>query len=766
MGSEHNTLHQLKLFVNNAKLKEPPGLFTKGDPYAEVTVDGQPPHKTDHTKATWEPCWNQSFDLLVSERSEIEIKVYIKYRFKNDLYVGSNSLNLAQLLQQNGGRLHNIDKHVVLFDKSRNNAGAVFLTFNMEVDVDTLSNMIEGMAAAASDTSPGPASARLQENGGSASAEDEEEEPLPQGWELKFDGNGRRYYVDHNNRTTAWSRPKPLPTGWEQRQDPRGRPYYVDHNSRTTTWQRPTTENVLEFQSWRRQLSDNQEANRTNLENRYANSSSAAETTPPSAATTGSGSGSATTAASTEEPLPSGWEKRVMDNGRVYYVNHETRTTQWEDPRVQIKKASNLPLPPGWEERYTLDNTKYFVDHNTRSTTFQDPRVAISATSSGIHYERSYRWKFGQFRHLCSRASLPTGHIKITVSRNSVFEDSFNQILNIPPQDLKRRLFISFKGEEGLDYGGLAREWFFLLSHEMLNPMYCLFEYASKNNYSLQINPASYINPHHLTYFKFVGRVIALALFHNKYIDKGFTLPFYKRILDKPLTMLDLKSIDEDFYNSLKWVKENDLEECGLELYFAHEFEVLGEVKIHELKPGGEDIMVTEENKEEYVNMMVSWRFTRGVEEQFKAFLEGFNEIVPIQWLQYFDERELELILVGIQDFDIQDWQAHTIYRNYRRSDKQIQWFWQFVADISDEQRSRLLQFVTGTCRLPIGGFSELMGSNGAQKFCIERVGKENWLPRSHTCFNRLDLPPYRSYEQLKEKLLFATEETEGFGQE
>lgn len=107
---------------------------------------------------------------------------------------------------------------------------------------------------------------------------------------------------------------------------------------------------------------------------------------------------------------------------------------------------------------------------------------------------------------------------------------------------------------------------------------------------------------------------------------------------------------------------------------------------------------------------MVSWRFTRGVEEQFKAFLEGFNEIVPIQWLQYFDERELELILVGIQDFDIQDWQAHTIYRNYRRTDKQIQWFWQFVAEISDEQRSRLLQFVTGTCRLPIGGFRLVPG--------------------------------------------------------
>uniref|UniRef100_A0A3Q3WF14 HECT-type E3 ubiquitin transferase n=1 Tax=Mola mola TaxID=94237 RepID=A0A3Q3WF14_MOLML len=89
-----------------------------------------------------------------------------------------------------------------------------------------------------------------------------------------------------------------------------------------------------------------------------------------------------------------------------------------------------------------------------------------------------------------------------------------------------------------------------------------------------------------------------------------------------------------------------------------------------------------------------------------------------------------------------------------------------FVKEMDNEKRMRLLQFVTGTCRLPVGGFADLMGSNGPQKFCIEKVGKENWLPRSHTCFNRLDLPPYKSYEQLKEKLMFAIEETEGFGQE
>ena len=68
-----------------------------------------------------------------------------------------------------------------------------------------------------------------------------------------------------------------------------------------------------------------------------------------------------------------------------------------------------------------------------------------------------------------------------------------------------------FRGEEGLDYGGLAHEWFFFLSHHMLNPMYSLFEYAGGNNYTLQINPASGVNPEHLKYFKFVGRVIAMV---------------------------------------------------------------------------------------------------------------------------------------------------------------------------------------------------------------------------------------------------------------
>ncbi|WAR12224.1 WWP1-like protein [Mya arenaria] len=526
--------------------------------------------------------------------------------------------------------------------------------------------------------------------------------------ELSIDGQPpRKTEVCKKSTSPKWDEPFTI---WERRVDQRGRVYYVDHNARTTTWQRPSMDFVQNVQNWQQQWNNNRTQAYEQLQNRSLFSSVAPE--QPQEDSLGA--------------LTKGWEKRADANGRVYFVNHRNRTTQWEDPRTQGPKGA-----------------------------FGVP----------IQYERSFRWKLGQFRYLCQSNALP-GHVKVTVSRDNLFEDSFAQIMRLQPFDLRRRLYIIFKGEEGLDYGGVAREWFFNLSHDVLNPMYCLFEYASNSNYSLQINAASGVNPDHLVYFRFIGRFIAMALYHGKFIDSGFTLPFYKRMLNKKLILKDLESIDSEFFSSLVWIKDNDIEECGLELTFSADFEVLGKISQHDLKENGADVAVTNENKEEYINLMTNWRFTRGVEEQTKAFLDGFSEVVPLQWLQYFDEREIELMLCGMQEVDVDDWERNTIYRHYQRNSKQVVWFWKFVRELDNEKRTRLMQFVTGTCRLPVGGFAELMGSNGPQRFCIEKVGKETWLPRSHTCFNRIDLPPYRSFEQLVEKLTMAIEETEGFGQE
>uniref|UniRef100_A0A8D2N416 HECT-type E3 ubiquitin transferase n=1 Tax=Zonotrichia albicollis TaxID=44394 RepID=A0A8D2N416_ZONAL len=650
----------------------------------------------------------KSIDFLVTT---LEFRVWSHHTLKADALLGRATVDLRQALEVHNRKLEKVKEQLKL---SLENKSGMVQTGELTVVLDGLVVEQESLTNLSS----------------SATSK----------WEQRKDPHGRTYYVDHNTRTTTWERPQPLPPGWERRVDDRGRVYYVDHNTRTTTWQRPTMESVRNFEQWQSQRNQLQGAMQQ-FNQRYLYSVNGFFSFFP-------------------------LERRVDSNDRVYFVNHNTKTTQWEDPRTQGLQNED-PLPEGWEIRYTREGVRYFVDHNTRTTTFNDPRTGKSSVNKGpqIAYERSFRWKLAHFRYLCQSNALPS-HVKINVSRQTLFEDSFQQIMALKPYDLRRRLYVIFRGEEGLDYGGLAREWFFLLSHEVLNPMYCLFEYAGKSNYCLQINPASTINPDHLSYFCFIGRFIAMALFHGKFIDTGFSLPFYKRMLSKKLTIKDLESIDTEFYNSLIWIRDNNIEECNLEMYFCVDMELLGKVTSHELKSGGSNILVTEENKEEYIGLMAEWRFSRGVREQTKAFLDGFNEVVPLQWLHYFDEKELEVMLCGMQEVDLADWQRNTVYRHYTRNSKQIIWFWQFVKETDNEVRMRLLQFVTGTCRLPLGGFAELMGSNGPQKFCIEKVGKETWLPRSHTCFNRLDLPPYKSYEQLKEKLLFAIEETEGFGQE
>jgi E3 ubiquitin-protein ligase NEDD4 len=111
--------------------------------------------------------------------------------------------------------------------------------------------------------------------------------------------------------------------------------------------------------------------------------------------------------------------------------------------------------------------------------------------------------------------------------------------------------------------------------------------------------------------------------------------------------------------------------------------------------------------------------------------------------LEIFDEKELELLLGGITDIDVEDWQKNTEYKNCSPTDQIIVWFWKAVKSFDNEKKARLLQFVTGTSRIPVNGFKDLQGSDGPRKFTIEKAGNVNGLPKAHTCFNRIDLPDY-----------------------
>ena len=136
--------------------------------------------------------------------------------------------------------------------------------------------------------------------------------------------------------------------------------------------------------------------------------------------------------------------------------------------------------------------------------------------------------------------------------------------------------------------------------------------------------------------------------------------------------------------------------------------------------------------------------------------MSGFNELIPQELINVFDERELELLIGGMSEIDVDDWMKHTDYRGYNPSDEVVEWFWKCVRGWPAERKSRLLQFTTGTSRIPVNCFKDLQGSDGPRRFTIEKAGELTQLPKSHTCFNRIDLPAYKSYDVLEQKLTIA----------
>ncbi|XP_063792486.1 E3 ubiquitin-protein ligase HUWE1 isoform X8 [Pseudophryne corroboree] len=354
----------------------------------------------------------------------------------------------------------------------------------------------------------------------------------------------------------------------------------------------------------------------------------------------------------------------------------------------------------------------------------------------------------------------------VHVRRDHVFEDSYRELHRKSPEEMKNRLYIVFEGEEGQDAGGLLREWYMIISREMFNPMYALFRTSPGDRVTYTINPSSHCNPNHLSYFKFVGRIVAKAVYDNRLLECYFTRSFYKHILGKSVRYTDMESEDYHFYQGLVYLLENDVSTLGYDLTFSTEVQEFGVCEVRDLKPNGANILVTEDNKKEYVHLVCQMKMTGAIRKQLAAFLEGFYEIIPKRLISIFTEQELELLISGLPTIDIDDLKSNTEYHKYQSNSIQIQWFWRALRSFDQADRAKFLQFVTGTSKVPLQGFAALEGMNGIQKFQIHRDDRStDRLPSAHTCFNQLDLPAYESYEKLRHMLLLAIQEcSEGFG--
>ncbi|KAF4550186.1 E3 ubiquitin-protein ligase TOM1-like protein [Elsinoe fawcettii] len=408
--------------------------------------------------------------------------------------------------------------------------------------------------------------------------------------------------------------------------------------------------------------------------------------------------------------------------------------------------------------RFTEEHRKILNDlvrHNPKlmSGTFD----VLVKNSKVLEFDNKRNFFNKRLHTRSSEERFPHQTLQLNVRRSEVFLDSFKSLFFKKPNEIKYgKLNIRFAGEEGVDAGGVTREWFAAMSRQMFNPNYALFNPVAADRTTFHPNPLSVINEQHLTFFKFIGRIIGKALYENRVLDCHFSRAVYKRILGKSVSLKDMETLDLDYYKSLMWMLENDITDVAFET-FSVEVDRFGETETVDLKPDGRNIPVTEENKHEYVKLVVEQRLTKSVEEQLEHFLIGFREIVPLELISIFNEQELELLISGLPDIDVDDWKNNTEYHNYTQTSPQVQWFWRAVRSFDAEEKAKLLQFVTGTSKVPLNGFKELEGMNGFSRFNIHRdFGSKDRLPSSHTCFNQLDLPEYESYEALRKQLYTA----------
>uniref|UniRef100_A0A6I8P2M2 HECT-type E3 ubiquitin transferase n=1 Tax=Ornithorhynchus anatinus TaxID=9258 RepID=A0A6I8P2M2_ORNAN len=587
-----------------------------------------------------------------------------------------------------------------------------------------------------------------------------------------------------------------LPRGWEIKTDQQGKSFFVDHNSRATTFIDPR----IPLQNGRL---PNHLTHRQHLQRlRSYSAGEASEVSRNRGASLLARPGHSLVAAIRNqhhhETLPLAYNDKIVAflrqpnifemlqerqpslarnhalREKIHYIR--TEGTQGLEKLscdadlvillslFEEEIMSYIPLQAAFHPGYSFSPRCSPCSSPQNSPGLQ--RASVRAPSP---YRRDFEAKLRNFyRKLEAKGfGQGPGKIKLIIRRDHLLEGTFNQVMAYSRKELQRnKLYVTFVGEEGLDYSGPSREFFFLLSQELFNPYYGLFEYSANDTYTVQISPMSAFVENHLEWFRFSGRILGLALIHQYLLDAFFTRPFYKALLRLPCDLSDLEYLDEEFHQSLQWMKDNNITDI-LDLTFTVNEEVFGQVTERELKSGGANTQVTEKNKKEYIERMVKWRVERGVVQQTEALVRGFYEVVDSRLVSVFDARELELVIAGTAEIDLNDWRNNTEYRGgYHDGHIVIRWFWAAVERFNNEQRLRLLQFVTGTSSVPYEGFAALRGSNGLRRFCIEKWGKITSLPRAHTCFNRLDLPPYPSYSMLYEKLLTAVEETSTFGLE
>jgi len=339
-------------------------------------------------------------------------------------------------------------------------------------------------------------------------------------------------------------------------------------------------------------------------------------------------------------------------------------------------------------------------------------------------------------------------------------QDTLIQINRAKESDtLRKPLKVKFLGEEGVDEGGVQKEFFQQLVKELFNPDYGMFTYDEAVR--LHWFRASRLNME--TEFELVGVLIGLAIYNSHILEFSFPLVLFKKLTGMRPCFQDIQELFPDIHQNLSkllQMSEEAIAACGLN--FTVDMECgFGEIETVDLKPGGAQINVTCENCREYVDLYTQHLLHHSIQPQYAAFERGFLRLCNGKALSWFRPQELELLACGGRQLDLEALENATIHDDgYTRDSQVVRWFWETVHAMDDEGKRRLLFFVTGSDRVPIKGLAHLNPPHVISKM----GGDSDRLPTAHTCFNHLLLPAYTSKEMLQDRLRKALEYAEGFG--
>ena len=360
---------------------------------------------------------------------------------------------------------------------------------------------------------------------------------------------------------------------------------------------------------------------------------------------------------------------------------------------------------------------------------------------------------------------------RLRIRRDFLYEDAFDNLSIENLENMKNtRLVVEMINqygldEAGIDGGGVFREFVLRLLETAFDPTRGFFVLTSDG--LLYPNPnVDFLIENFEQHYYFLGRLLGKAIQCKILSSIKFALFFLQKILISKSKSMDtrldidyLASLDPQIYKNLLYLKDSEnIEE--LELNFALNSSEFGETKLIELKPGGKDIYVTDDNKIEYIHLVADFKLNKQINRQVIAFRNGIANVIDLELLRLFNFNEFQYLISGSEEFiDVNDWKVHTVYAGtYNPDNPVIVNFWNVVESFDEEQKRKLLKFVTSRSRTPLFGFKNLIPN-----FAIHSSGSELRLPTASTCLNLLKLPPVEDFDILREKLVCAIESDAGF---